>query len=256
MMAVRRVTVMGAVSAAIVLGAGVLVASPALGQDQPGAAVLADPVPVTARVHTPAGAGIKVVHAKFTNHHRLVRATVVWNKKLLAKPGHNDRFNVRVVAVAKGKKAKPTMLATFSSTVVKRRTQVRFWLSASAARKVRSAKSVVLSVSQQYDSPRDRDNKYEDNYLSTVYLKGSMPAEVPGLRRCDQVDTEPRANLTDCDLSYADLSFADLFGANLSSANLTYANLTYANLNGANLSSANLYGARLCRGTDLHSAIL
>ncbi len=117
-------------------------------------------------------------------------------------------------AVAKGKKARTSTLATFSSTVAKRRTQVRFWLGASAASKVRSAKSVVLSVSQQYDSPSDGDNLYENNYVSTVDLKGSMPAEVPGgrWRDCSGVKIEPRADLSNCYLRGANLPGANLTG--------------------------------------------
>ena len=60
--------------------------------------------------------------------------------------------------------------------------------------KVRAAQSVVLSVSQQCDSPKDRDNKYEDNYVSTVYLKGSMRTGAPGYRSCSSVRTIPHAD--------------------------------------------------------------
>jgi len=238
---------------------GGLVASPAHGQESPGA-VVPDPVPVTERSHTPAGAGIKVVHARFTNHHRLVRATVVWNKALLAKPGTNDRFNLRVAAVAKGKKAKTTTLAVTTSTVAKRRTQVRFWLSASAARTVRSAKAVVLSLSQQYDSPRDRDKLYEQNYVNAVYLKG-VAAAPAGTRDCRYFKIGPGADLSNCALPpIADLRNADLTKVNMSwstgasvllsgsqmyRANLTWAFLERTHLERTQLVAADLTGARL-----------
>ena len=240
-MGMRNLTV-GMVSAGVML-AGVIIASPAHGQESPDAVV---PEPVTARVHTPAGSGIKVVHAKLKNGNRLVKATVTWNKALLAKPGTNDRFNVRVVAVAKGKKAKTTALAATSSSVAKRRTQVRFWLSTSQARAVRAAKTVVFSVSQQYDSPADRDNKYEDNYVSAVYLAGSTGTQAPGLRTCTAVKIEPHAQLSYCELPLANLANSDLSGADLSGANLVGVDLSGANLHGADLSLATWVGGRQC----------
>ncbi|MEI8080731.1 MAG: pentapeptide repeat-containing protein [Actinomycetes bacterium] len=246
-MTVRNLTVVGALSAACVLSAGVLVASPAQGQDQPGAAVVSasEPAPVTERMHTPPGSDIAITHAKLTNANRLAKATVGWNKALRVKRGQH-RYNVRVVAVSKGKNPKTAVLANWSSSAVGRRTSVRLWLTAAAVRKVRAAKAVVLSVSQQYDSPRDRDRRYEKNYVSTVYLKGS-PTGGSGLRTCTGVKIEPYADLSRCDLRGANLVNADLSAVNLAGANLERADLYSAKLTRADLSDATLILADLNR---------
>lgn len=215
---------------------------------------------VTVRAHTAAGSAIEVMDARFTQDKRRVKATVVWNKALLAKSGSNDRFNLRVVNVSQGKNHKAVVLARWSRRYAGQRSQVRLWLSASQARKARAAKSVVLSVSQQYDSPKNRDKLYEETYVSTIYLKGSPPTEVPELRDCSSVALEPGADLSNCNLLGAKLIRVRLRAANLTGADVRGADLTDADLFGAKLTNAGLRAATLYRTrlmcTDLTNANL
>lgn len=221
-------------------------------------------VPVTERAHTHAGSDIRIESAKFTHGNRRVTARVVWNKTLRAERG-NHRYSVRVESVAKGKGHRGTVLAASTRTSVGQRSRVQFWLSTSQTRTARAARTVLLSVSQQYDNPRDGDSKYEKNYVSSVYLKGSPPSQPSGYRDCSHVEIGPHADLSTCQLSYANLMRANLrdanlTGADLSFADLSFADLTFADLTGVDLTDANLTGARLTladlTGVDLTRANL
>ncbi len=226
-----------------------------------------------------AGRGIKVTNVAVSRRGRVVKATVDWHLGLLARPGDGDAHNTRLVA--QGQDGKWRTLYTRSraeSGVADGRQVLKIRLSAAKARQLRTATDAVLSVSQQYDHPRDKDKHYERNYVTTTHLKGTGTRFTPrstsavGLARanvsggnCSGKSIEPRAQLGWCDLSGANLSGADLSGADLSDADLSYADLSYAdlrgadlrgaNLSGANLSGANLYGANLW-GANLYGADL
>lgn len=241
----------------VVLGAGLLVA-PVHAQPQPQhqrvaasvtAVGTASPVPV--RGDVVGQRGLKVRDVTVGNSGQLVTARVFWNQRMIARKGHNDRFNIRLLAFPAGAGAVPIVLVHRSKRAVPPKIQnVKMKLSRSQATQLRAAGDAVLSVSHQYGRPTQAGRKFNRNYVNVTHLlpgsNRSAPAALEPSTRvgggCSMIEILPYANLSGCDFSGAHLGGADLMGANLSGANFSGAIMRNVDLSGANLYGAILTG--------------
>ncbi len=205
--------------------------------------------------------GITVKNATISADGRRVTATVRWDARLLKRTG-SHRFLMRLVVGSRVK-------ARFSTRKLQaghRNLDIRLaprWAA------IQVGDAVVLSLTQQYDRPRDGDRRFERNFVSTTTLQSVAQPTPPAAasRGCSRVLIRPSANLRNCSLRHAylpntdlararlsgaDLSRASLYGTKLSGANLSGAELSRANLARASLSGANLSGAGLFAGRLVH----
>ncbi len=128
--------------------------------------------------------GVPVRRVKVSTSGRLVSAKVLWNQKMIARKGHRDRFNVRLVAFGEAGAASPVVL---SSRSTKKRPpavqKITIKLTKKKAKKLRASGDVVLAVSQQYGRNGKRDNKYFRQYV-TVHQNQSWVKDANIHRRC------------------------------------------------------------------------
>ena len=174
-----------------------------------------------------------------------VTTQVTWRSRLLALPGTGDTMDVRLVGTARG--GTPVV---FGSAEVKRngqRTQtVRIPVKRSLRGTLRTAKHLVVTSTQHYDSPTDGDTVPERHLAAVTAIRGTLttnPASGKALRACATSLVKAGADLRNCDLRGVDLSGADLRGVRLSHASLDGANLKGAKLSGAVLTGTSLLGA-------------
>ncbi|MDP3972450.1 MAG: pentapeptide repeat-containing protein [Candidatus Nanopelagicales bacterium] len=234
--------------------------------------------------------GIRVANVKVSPNRRMVSADVKWARSLITRKGkgHRQRFNVRLVVLYGAQDKRTGVLTEVSKKHVSSvKEHVRMRLSKRKARLLLKAPDAVLSVSHNYDRPRDGDKLFERNYVTTTHLTkkhfrfrntpertttAESAPEIPAisasgnratsreLRDCSDIPIRRKADLSGCDLTGAKLAGADLFmanltGAKLASANLTGANLYFAVLTDANLTDANLTDA-FAPGAGLYYANL
>ena len=210
------------------------------------AALLVAPAAASAATADSAASGLRVTSASASASGRQVTVGVSWDRAMLARAGKNDRGAVTLVALhANGG---PLVLRRNVRTTIAKSSQVIVLrLSASQARRMRSAYRVVVTATQQYDSATDADSKYEQNKVAVRHLRGVVN------KRAGRVCS---ASLTaGVDASRCDLRGADLVDADLGVVNLAYADLTGARLNHANLRTTDLTGTRL-DGATLGNATL
>ncbi len=210
--------------------------------------------------HARASRGIEVTSVAASRRGQLVRATVQWNQALLARRGTGDALHVRLVAQNRhGKWRELYCGCRRPDPGADGRQVVRIHLNAAKARQLRKSRDSVLSVSQQYDHPRDKRGLaitgrsdidwgrrlYERNYVTTTNLGSDIDwgrragvsstsqtvasrgdLGTTSYRDCSNVQIKPDTDLSNCDLTGANLNRANLTGANLNRANLNRANLT------------------------------
>ncbi|MDP3972451.1 MAG: pentapeptide repeat-containing protein [Candidatus Nanopelagicales bacterium] len=225
---------------------------------------------------------IGVTNVKVSRKRRMVSADVKWARSLIARKGkgHRHRFNVRLVALYGARDKRTGVLAQVSKKHVSSvKEHVRMRLSKRETRLLRTADDAVLSVSHNYDRPRDGNLRYEKNYVTTTHLTqkhfrlrntpkrttaaessaipagGNRATSRSGLKNCSNIVIGFKVDLHDCDLTGAHLAYADLYMANLTGADLYMATLTGANLAYADLTDADLRGATLT-GANLVNANL
>jgi len=174
-----------------------------------------------------------------------VTTQVTWRAQLLALPGAGDTMDVRLVGTARG--GKPI---TFGSVAVKRgtsRTQtVRIPVKRSLRGALQTAKHLVVTSTQHYDSPTDGDTAPERHLAAVMPITGRLglnPGSGKALRECTTNVITTGANLNNCDLRGADFSGASLRGVRLSHAALGGANLQGADLTGAKVTGTSFLGA-------------
>ncbi|MEI6623957.1 MAG: hypothetical protein WCP28_18850 [Actinomycetes bacterium] len=157
-----------ALAATGIVSAG-LVATPVHGQPEPApdASAQASTVPVQTRGDVISHRGVPVIGATFSDRGRLVTARIYWNQQMIARSGHRDRFNVRLVAFGADGSTTPIVLSRHSQRAVPPVVQdVRIRLSKINAKKLRASSDVVLAVSQQYSLLGAHRNKHFRNYVT------------------------------------------------------------------------------------------
>ncbi len=202
--------------------------------------------------------GVPVRHVYVSNSGRRVSAKVLWNQRMIARLGHRDRFNVRLVAFGAGGAAAPVVLSRSSRRKVPPSVQnLTIMLGKSEAKKLRASGDVVLAVSQQYGRSGKHHKGYFRQYATVTDVKPGSKALAKGplggrssaapppraARDCSTIEIKPGADLSNCDLSRANLSVGDLSGVDLTGADMSGTVLTACNLNNAELAGADLTGA-------------
>ncbi len=183
--------------------------------------------------------GVPVTKASVSGNGRVVTARVLWNQAMIARKGQRDRFNIRLVAFPAGGRA-PVVLSRWSKPKPKAKNQpVNIKLSKRNAKVLRSSTDAVLSVSQQYGTPRSK--LYGRNYVTVKHLNfntGRTSSKAVGRISCQRREIVPGVNRSRCDQAGADLTRANLSGVNFSGANLRSNVLTHANMSGAIVTGA------------------
>lgn len=207
--------------------------------------------PVEPRADVVVRQGVPVRNVTVAKRGRLVSARVFWNQAMIARKGHRDRFDVRLVAFGAAGAESPIVLASRSTrkrppTIQK----VSIKLGKAKASELRGSSDVVLAVSQHYGRKGRHKNMFFRNNATLTQLKGGSTAQASGHaatssrvgRDCQTVEIRPGADLSGCDLSRANLSVCDLTGGNLTGAILTGTILTKCGLAGAQMAGADLAG--------------
>lgn len=267
----------GISAAVMVAGTGIVVGPTQASSGEPvlpAVAAATSAAPVTHRKNVRVR-GVRVSGVTVSSNRRDVRAQVSWNRAMMARPGHHDRFNVRLVALPTKKRSGSTVLHDRSDVVVhSANQQVHIALSNRQARTFRAARDVVLSVSQMYGPASSA--MFDRGFVTTTQLKqpttgaaltnGKLRSATRPIERGLQTHcghTAESAGTWDhfwhdtTDIGpYAKLQGCDLTGANLSGANLWGADLRNAHLEGANLQSTDLRGITWLQSADLNGADL
>jgi phosphatidylserine/phosphatidylglycerophosphate/cardiolipin synthase-like enzyme len=189
---------------------------------------------------------LRVLSAKANKAGSRVSVKVRWHRGMYAGAGSRKRFALRALAHASN--GHKTNLGTVrrrsaragSETLVVRTTSAN-------AKKLRKARRVTVTATQQYDSPSDADNRYEKNAVGIRAVAGKSRGI--SIKACSVSAITPGADLSGCDLYGANLANANLAGVNLSGADLEQGSLAGANLATTNLGAANLVGANLAGAT-------
>ncbi len=178
--------------------------------------------------------GVKIVSAKANRAGDRVTVRLRWDQALIARAGSADRFGLRVLAHSGN--GRTSQLGTLvrrapraaSETVILR----------TNAKRLRSARRVTVTATQQYDSPADTDARFEQNRVAVRTVSGK--ASGPALRPCSVSAITVGANMSSCDLPGAMLANADLSAVNFSNANLSGGSLAGAKLVTTDLTGTDL----------------
>ena len=184
-------------------------------------------------------AGLAILSAKVGNSAKSVEVKVRWDRGMRSAAGNNKRFVVKVLAHgARGRKAN---LGEVRRKVARSGTQL---ISVKTSpRRLKAAKRVTVTASQQYDRPTDTDRLFERNAFAIKAVTGKSQGLT--LRPCTESMVVPNADLSDCNLYGAHLANADLSGVILRGADLEQGTLASADLKTTDLTSANLVGTDL-----------
>ena len=116
-------------------------------------------------------AGIKVSQVRISRSGKLT-ARIAWDKSLIARPGRYDRFHIRLVAFPTNPNTAPVQVLRRSTSRVRSPVEyVQFSIPRRYAKALNGASDVVLSVSQQYSTPKSRGKAYSRNDVSTTHLR-------------------------------------------------------------------------------------
>ncbi|MFZ9668636.1 MAG: phospholipase D-like domain-containing protein [Solirubrobacterales bacterium] len=193
---------------------------------------------------TASDAGLKLLSAKAVKSGKGVQVRVRWDMKTRGAAKANKRFVLRILA--HGERSRKSQLGSLrTSTFGKAGTETV--TVKTNARLLRKAKRVTATATQQYDNPKDNDNRFERNVVAIRAVAGK--GKGLKLRGCATTLITPGSSHKGCSLYGAHLANAYLQGVNLQGANLERGSLAGANLKTTNLKSANLIG------TDLKGAL-
>ena len=184
-------------------------------------------------------AGLAILSAKVGKSAKNVQVKVRWHGGIRTAAGNNKRFVVRVLAHgARGRKANlgevRRKAARSGTELISVKTNPR---------RLKAAKRVTVTATQQYDRPTDADRLFERNAFAIKAVAGK--AQGVNLRPCAESMVVPNAELSDCNLYGAHLANSDLSGVILRRADLEQGSLAGANLRTTDLTSANLIGTDL-----------
>ena len=222
---------------------------------------------------------VRITKIKLSRDAKSLQVRIVWDKALLKKAGKHDDLDLR--ALVKGASggwklvaANPGSIRLTSGNVsnltfpIKRKTTIRL---------LKTATEAVVTATQSWDSPKDKDHKYEVSAVSVVH--GQRKAAVTRATDVNdagaawtwqrQMAGTPLFNLpVNCAgylSAYGDYSHCDLTGAALDGASLPHSNFFMAKLDGSHLAGADLSYSELgevaasnsdLRGVNLsHSSI-
>ncbi|MEI6621715.1 MAG: pentapeptide repeat-containing protein [Actinomycetes bacterium] len=206
---------------------------------------------------------VKLTDVRLSHSDRLVQATIAWHQSLLDKPGKDD-LDLR--ALVRGRDGRlRTLVANRGSLRPDQGnvTHYRASLSKRNAELLRTAQEVTVTVTQSFDSARDRDHKYETNYVTVRHFKPrstraveltprkAWTSYVPaGRGTCSGVKIGTYSHLAGCNLTGAsldgavinqsDFTGADMTGDILSHTNMNQSTFTNATLTNADLTSADM----------------
>lgn len=203
--------------------------------------------------------------------------TANWDKKLLDRPGREDALRVSVWAAADSSSQSVPQLVYSSDDVDKARDPLReskvINLSSDATRAVSSAAVAGVTISQQYENPRDGNQRFDVGLVSVHVFRGEMEdlwGHGDQARDCSGVLIKPKADLRRCNLAGArlraaemdevKLDYANIWAAILEGSDLTGVHASRIAAEGANLSHAKLGDAVApradLRGADLRESTL
>ncbi len=190
------------------------------------------------------GSGLKLLSAKAAKSGKSVQVRVQWDMKTRGAAKANKRFVLRILAHGeRGRKSELGSLRT--KTFGKAGTETV--TVKTRAGLLKKSKRVTATATQQYDSPKDNDKRFERNAVAIRAIAGK--GRGLKLKGCATSLLTPNSNHRNCTLYGAHLANAYLKGVNLRGANLEQGSLAGANLKTTNLMSANLIG------TDLKGAV-
>ncbi|MFM9053963.1 MAG: phospholipase D-like domain-containing protein, partial [Solirubrobacterales bacterium] len=184
--------------------------------------------------------GLKLLSAKAAKSGKSVQVKVKWDMKTRGAAKANKRFVLRILS--HGQNSRKTELGVVrTKTFGKSGTEtVRVKTKAGLLRK---SKRVTATATQQYDSPKDNDRRFERNAVAIRALAGKGKGlKVKG---CATTLITPGSSHKGCSLYGAHLANAYLKKVNLTGANLERGSLAGANLKTTNLKSANLIAVDL-----------
>jgi len=186
------------------------------------------------------GSGLKLLSAKAAKSGKSVQVRVRWDLKSRGAAKADKRFVLRILA--HGDRSRKTELGSLrTSTFGKAGTEtVRVKTN---ARLLKKAKRVTATATQQYDNPRDNDNRFERNVVAIRAVAGK--GKGLKFKGCATSVIVPGSDHVGCPLYGAHLANAYLKDVNLRGANLEQGSLAGANLKTANLKSTNLIGVNL-----------
>lgn len=186
------------------------------------------------------GSGLKLLSAKAAKSGKSVQVKVKWDLKGRSAAKANKRFVLRILS--HGQNSRKTELGSLrTSTFGKAGTEtVRVKTN---ARLLKKSKRVTATATQQYDNPKDNDNRFERNVVAILPVAGK--GKGLKFKGCATSVIVPNSDHVGCPLYGAHLANAYLKGVNLRGANLEQGSLAGANLKTANLKSANLIGVSL-----------
>ena len=187
---------------------------------------------------------LKILSAKAAKSGKSVQVRVQWDMRTRGAAKANKRFVLRILAHGeRGRKSELGSLRT--KTFGKAGTETV--TVKTRAGLLRKSKRVTATATQQYDSPKDNDKRFERNAVAIRAIAGK--GRGLKLKGCATSLLTPNSNHRNCTLYGAHLANAYLEGVNLRGANLEQGSLAGANLKTTNLMSANLIG------TDLKGAV-
>ena len=186
------------------------------------------------------GSGLKLLSAKAAKSGKSVQVRVKWDLKSRGAAKADKRFVLRILA--HGDRSRKTQLGSLrTSTFGKAGTEtVRVKTN---ARLLKKAKRVTATATQQYDNPKDNDNRFERNVVAIRAVAGK--GKGLNFKGCATSVIVPGSDHVGCPLYGAHLANAYLKDVNLRGANLEQGSLAGANLKTANLKSTNLIGVNL-----------
>ncbi|MFM9053344.1 MAG: pentapeptide repeat-containing protein, partial [Solirubrobacterales bacterium] len=188
--------------------------------------------------------GLKLLSAKAAKSGKSVQVKVKWDMKTRGAAKANKRFVLRILS--HGQNTMKTALGSHRNiTFGKAGTEtVRV---KNNARLLKTSQRVNATATQQYDSPKDNDKRFERNAVAIREVAGKGKGlKVKG---CATTLITPGSSHKGCSLYGAHLANAYLKRVNLTGANLERGSLAGANLKTTSLKSANLIG------TDLKGAL-
>ncbi len=195
------------------------------------------PAGASAATKAPAGSGtgLKLISAKAAKSGKSIQVRVRWDLRSRGAAKANKRFVLRILS--HGKRGRKTELGSLRTRAFGRSGTETVSVK-TKARLLRKSKRVTATATQQYDSPRDSNGRFERNAVAIRAVAGKSKGLK--LRRCATTLITPGSSHRGCSLYGAHLANAYLKGVNLQGANLERGSLAGANLKTTNLKSANL----------------
>ena len=187
---------------------------------------------------------LKILSAKAAKSGKNVQVRIRWDMKTRGAAKVNKRFVLRILA--HGNRSRKSELGSLRTrTFGKDGTEtVRV---KTKSRLLKKARRVTATATQQYDSPKDNDKRFERNAVAIRKVNGK--GKGVNIKGCATALITPDSSHKGCSLYGAHLASAYLKGVNLTGANLERGSLANANLRTTILKSANLIG------TDLKGAL-